>query len=139
VAALAEVVDAAPDGGWLFVEVKPLPAGELAARLGELAGLLAPRAARTRVISSSLPVLAAVEDALPEVPRSWVFGELPDWLPNGLDLAPKHTLVEALLGSGPELHPWTVNRPGRMRELAGFGVASITTNEPAVAVGVVRG
>jgi len=139
VAALAEVVDAAPDGGWLFVEVKPLPAGELAARLGELAGLLAPRAARTRVISSSLPVLAAVEDALPEVPRSWVFGELPDWLPNGLDLAPKHTLVEALLGSGPELHPWTVNRPGRMRELAGFGVASITTNEPALAIGVVRG
>jgi glycerophosphoryl diester phosphodiesterase len=139
VPALAEVVDAAPSGGWLFIEVKPLPAGELAAHLAELVGLLAPRAARTRVISSSLPVLAAVEDALPEVPRSWVFGELPDWLPNGLDLAPKHTLVEALLGSGRELHPWTVNRPARMRALAGLGVASITTNEPALAVGVVRG
>lgn len=139
VATLAEVVNAAPGGGWLFVEVKPLRSGELAAHLGELAGLLAPHAARARVISSSLPVLAAVEDALPEVPRSWVFGELPDWLPNGLDLAPKHTLVEALLGSGRELHPWTVNRPGRMRELAGLGVASITTNEPALAVEVVRG
>ncbi len=91
------------------------------------------------MISSSLPVLAAVEEALPGIPRSWVFAELPEWLPNGLDLAPKHTLVEALLGSGRPLHPWTVNRPGRMRELAALGVASITTNEPALAVGVVRG
>jgi glycerophosphoryl diester phosphodiesterase len=138
VPALAEVVDAAPDDGWLFIEVKPLPGRDLAAHLSELAELLAPRP-HTRVISASLPVLAAVEDALPEVLRSWVFGELPDWLPNGLDLAPKHTLVEALIGSGRELHPWTVNRPARMRALVGLGVASITTNEPAVAVGVVRG
>ncbi len=139
VPALADVVDAAPDNGWLFVEVKPLAAGELAAHLGDLAKLLAPRAARTRVISSSLPALAAVEEVLPLIPRSWVLADLPEWLPNGLDLAPKHTLVESLLGSGRRLHPWTVNRPGRMRELAGFGVASITTNEPALAVGVVRG
>jgi glycerophosphoryl diester phosphodiesterase len=139
VPALAEVVDAVPDGGWLFVEVKPLAAAKLAAHLGGLAELLAPRAARTRVISSSLPALAAVEDALPLIARSWVFADLPDWLPNGLELSPRHTLVEALLGSGRELHPWTVNRPGRMRELAGLGVASITTNEPALAVGVVRG
>ena len=135
---LAEVVDAAA-GGWLFVEVKPLPSAEFAARLGGLVALLAARAARTRVISSSLPVLAAVADALPNACRSWVFGELPEWLPNDLELSPRHTLVEALLGGGRPLHPWTVNRPGRMRALAGFGVASITTNEPELAVGVLRG
>ncbi len=136
---LAEVVAAVPDGGWLFVEVKPLPARELAAHLGRLVESLAPRAARTRVISSSLPALAAVEDALPGVSRSWVFGELPEWLPNGLELSPRHTLVEALLGKGRPLHPWTVNRPGRIRALVELGVASITSNDPALAAGVVRG
>ena len=136
---LAEAAEAAPVGAWLFVEVKPLPATALAAHLGALGRLLAARTGRTRVISSSLPVLAAIEEALPEAARSWVFAELPEWLPNGLDLSPRHTLVEALLGAGRELHPWTVNRPDRIRELARLGVASITTNDPALALEVTRG
>ena len=135
---LAEVVAATPADAWLFVEVKPLPAAALAAHLGALARLLAARAGRTRVISSSLPVLAAVEEALPEEARSWVFAELPEWLPNGLDLSPRHTLVEALLGSGRELHPWTVNRTDRILQLARLGVASITTDDPALALEVTR-
>jgi glycerophosphoryl diester phosphodiesterase len=137
--ALAEVVDAMPAGRWLFVEVKPVAAAELTRRLPGLVDLLGPRAATTRVISSSLAVLGAVEEALPEAPQSLVFGELPEWLPLDVDLSPKHTLVEALADSGRALHPWTVNRAPRMRELARLGVASITTNCPDVALEVVRG
>jgi glycerophosphoryl diester phosphodiesterase len=136
---LAQVIGALPAGRWLFVEVKPLAAAVLAAHLDELVALLAPRVDRTRVISSSLPVLAAIEAALPAVARSWVFGELPPWLPNGVDLSPKHTLVETLLPYGRPLHPWTVNAERRMRRLAGLGVASLTSNRPDLAVAVLNG
>jgi glycerophosphoryl diester phosphodiesterase len=135
---LAEVVGAVADR-WLFVEIKPLAATALDSHLAELVELLAPRAGRTRVISSSLPVLAAIELALPRAPRSWVFGELPPWLPNGVELSPKHTLVEALLPYGRPLHLWTVNRAARMRRLADLGVASLTSNRPDLAVAVLRG
>jgi len=136
---LAAVTGAVPAHRWLFVEIKPLAAATLDAHLADLVALLGPRAGRTRVISSSLPVLGAIEVALPGVALSWVFDELPAWLPNGPDLSPKHTLVETLLPFGRALHPWTVNSVRRMRQLAGLGVASLTTNRPDVAVGVVRG
>jgi len=60
-------------------------------------------------------------------------------LPNDVELSPKHTLVEALLPHGRPLHPWTVNRPRRMRRLAALGVASLTTNRPDLAVAVLGG
>jgi len=127
---LADVVATLPAGRWLYVEVKPLAAAALAGGLDELVALLTPRVGRTRVISSSLPVLAAIEAALPGAPRSWVFGELPAWLPNGVELSPKHTLVEALLAFSRPLHPWMVNAPERARRLAALGVASLTSNRP---------
>ncbi len=136
---LAAVVEAVTADRWLFVEIKPLAATTLESHLGDLVELLAPRAGRTRVISSSLPVLAAIELALPRAPRSWVFDELPPWLPNGVELSPKHTLVEALLPYGRPLHPWTVNRAARMQQLAELCVASLTTNRPDVAVAVLHG
>jgi len=136
---LAEVVGAVPAERWLYVEIKPLAVQTLQAYLAGLVELLAPRLDRTRVISSSLPVLAVIELALPGAPRSWVFGKLPPWLPNGVELSPKHTLVETLLPYGRPLHPWTVNRAARMRRLAGLGVASITTNRPDHALEVLRG
>ena len=75
---------------------------------------------------------------LPGVPCSLVFDTVPDPLPPGLELSPFHRLVESLAGSGRPLHPWTVDLPARMRELAALGVASITTNEPVVALEVLR-
>jgi hypothetical protein len=123
----------------LFVEVKPLPAADLLEGLGALVALLGARASSTRVISSSEPVLAAVREALPGVALSLVFDEVPVRLPDGLELSPLHKLVEALLSTGRPLHPWTVNRPERMRELARAGVASITTNDPGLALEVLRG
>lgn len=136
---LGEVVAAVPVDRWLVVEVKPLGARALAAGLEELVGLLLPRVETTRVISSSLPVLAAVEATLPGVAISWVFDRIPDWLPNDVQLSPKHTLVEELLWTGRALHPWTVNRPHRIHRLASLGVASITTNRPDVALEVLSG
>ncbi len=139
VPALADVVAAVPAGRWLYVEVKPLAAAALRDGMRELAALLAPRAARTRVISSSDRVLAAVGDALPRVARSLVFDAIPAPLPPGVELSPEHRLAEALAGCGRPLHPWTVDAPARMLALATLGVASITTNDPALALEVLRG
>ncbi len=136
---LAEVVAALPPECLLFVEVKPLPERDLLAGLGALVALLRPRASSARVISSSEPVLAAVGGVLPGVALSLVFDEIPERLPDGIELSPFHRLVEALLSSGRALHPWTVNQPERMRELARLGVASLTTNDPCLAVEVLRG
>jgi glycerophosphoryl diester phosphodiesterase len=139
VPALAEVAEAVPAGRFLYVEVKPLPERDLAEGLAELAALLVSLAAATRVISSSEHVLAAIGCALPGIRRSLVFNEIPEVLPVGVELSPFHRLVESLLAAGRPLHPWTVNRPERMRALAGMEVASITTNWPSLAVEVLRG
>ncbi len=127
---LEAVLETVPAARWLFVEVKPVSREVLSRHLEALVALLSRRRGRLRVISSSLPVLGEVERHLPGVPVSWVLSELPEWLPVGMDLSPRHTVVEALLASGRALHPWTVNREGRMRELAALGVASLTTDRP---------
>lgn len=139
VAPLERVVDAVPAGRWLFVEVKPLGREVLARHIDVLQAQLAQAAARLRVISSSLVVLGEVEREIAGAKLSWVFGGMPEWLPSAVELSPRHTLVERLLASGRPLHPWTVNSRERMGRLAGLGVASITTNRPDVAVGVIRG
>jgi glycerophosphoryl diester phosphodiesterase len=136
---LSEVAAAVPAERQLFVEIKPLPERDLAEKLEALAALLRPRVASTRIISSSRSVLAATAKVLPGIARSLVFDEIPRWLPEGVELSPFHTLVEALLSAGRPLHPWTVNRARRMRELVSLGVASITTNDPGLALGVLRG
>jgi glycerophosphoryl diester phosphodiesterase len=136
---LAEVASAVPPDRWLFVEIKPLAVAALRGGLPALAGLLGPRLGRTRVISSAERLLALVGAGIPGVSRSLVFDTRPDPLPPGLELSPIHRLVESLAGSLRPLHPWTVDSPARMRELAALGVASITTNEPVVALEVLHG
>ncbi len=136
---LADVVAAVPAGRWLYVEIKPLAAGKLSRGLPALSALLAGRLERTRVISSSERVLAAVATALPGAARSRVFDAIPEPLPAGLELSPAHRLTELLVGRGRPLHPWTVDASARMRALAALGVASITTNAPALALDVLRG
>ncbi len=136
---LAAVAAAVPADRCLVVEVKPLPEGELRSGVEALAGILLPRLAATRVISSSPVVLRTVGQALPGVALSLVCDALPERPPEGVTLSPFHRLVEALLPLGVALHPWTVNRQGRMRELARLGVASITTDDPRLAVEVMGG
>ncbi len=139
VPSFAEMAAAVPPERWLFVEVKPLPRAMARRRLPALAAFVAGRAAHTRVLSSSRVVLDEVGEAMPAVARSLVFAGLPAQFPDAVGLSPKHTLVERLLEVGRALHPWTVNRPTRMRELARLGVASITTNVADLAVEALRG
>jgi glycerophosphoryl diester phosphodiesterase len=135
---LEQVVAAMPASAWLYVEVKPLGRAELERHLESLLAPLVPRLATTRLLSSSEMVLGVVEMARPALARSLVFGELPEWMPNEAELSPRHQLVDELLWTGRRLHPWTVNRAARMRELATLGVASITSNRPDLAVKVLR-
>jgi glycerophosphoryl diester phosphodiesterase len=138
VPALEEVLEAVPPGRWLYVEVKPLGRAALERRAPALLQALRRSAARIRLLSSSVTVLDLLGDEL-EMPRSWVIDELPPELPPSLELSPHHLLVEPLAACGRPLHPWTVNRPERMRELAALGVASITSNRPDLACRVLRG
>lgn len=139
VATLAEIVDLVPADRQLFVEVKPLPARDLVEGVEAFEAMLRPRLAATRVISSSPGVLRAVQRAIPGVVVSLVFDAIPESVPEGFELSPAHRLVERLHSKGVPLHPWTVNHPGRMRELARLAVASITTNDPRLAVEVLGG
>lgn len=134
VATLAAVVALVPLSAYLFVEVKPLPNRVFERTVEPLLRLLQPRQDTTLVLSSSLGVLALVGALLPPLPRSWVVTEVPAAVPPGLALSPHHRLVERLLPRGLPLHPWTVNAPKRMVELAAAQVASITTNHPDRAV-----
>lgn len=136
---LGEIVAVVPRTRWLFVEIKPLPEPELSAHVAALAAALRRRSATTRVISSSLAILAAVGEQAPHTALSWVIDRVPANVPDGIDLSPHHTLVETLVARGRALHPWTVNRAARMRALATLGVASITTNRPDLALEVLVG
>jgi glycerophosphoryl diester phosphodiesterase len=139
VPALVELATVVPVDRHLFIEVKPLAERDLMDGIGALAALLRARSSRSRVISSSPAVLRCVARAIPGAAVSLVFDKVPERVPEGVELSPSHKLVERLLSIGVVLHPWTVNRPGRMRELARLGVASITTNDPELAVEVLRG
>jgi glycerophosphoryl diester phosphodiesterase len=138
VPALEEVLAVVPAGRWIYVEVKPLARSQLARLGGALAEQLRQAAGRIRVLSSSLVVLEALGSEL-EFPRSWVVDEVPERVPPSLELSPHHLLVESLAGFHRPLHPWTVNRAARVRELAGLGVASITSNRPDLARRVLCG
>jgi len=138
VPALEEVLAVVPAGRWLYVEVKPLGRAALERRAAALLQALRRSAARIRLLSSSLELLGTLGREL-DVPRSWVIDDLPEQLPPSLELSPHHLLVEPLAACGRPLHPWTVNRPERMRELAALGVASITSNRPDLACRVLRG
>jgi glycerophosphoryl diester phosphodiesterase len=136
---LAEVAAAVPSDRFLYVEVKPLALATLARHRGALSEPLRRRGGKLRLISSATGILAALAGELPWADRSWIVDEVPASVPPGLDLSPKHTLVEKLLERGRALHPWTVNHARRMRHLARLGVASITTNRPGFALEVLGG
>lgn len=120
---------------WLFLEIKPLPHRRLEPLLEPLVRAVQPHGARTRVLSSSARILLAAAEAFDRIHFSLVisrFEAAP--LPEAWSLSPHHILVERLLATGRELHPWTVNRPARILELAFLGVPSVTTDNPELAI-----
>ncbi len=139
VTSLEAVLAAIPQDRWLYLEIKPLATARLEACLPSLAALLARRRGRLRILSSSTAVLHRVEPAVP-VGRPSLVIRRPHYpaIPGSWTLSPHHTLVERLLPTGRELHPWTVNAPRRIRELAGLGIPSITTDDPKRALHVLE-
>ena len=138
--ALEDVLPVIRTGRWLFLEIKPLPPGEMQRGAASLTGLITPRAPVTHVISLSESVLKAAGDLLPACPRSLVFADVPEPLDcRERSLSPHHRLVERLLATGCELHPWTVDRPRRIRKLARLGVASLTSNDPELCLKTLGG
>ncbi len=128
---LEAVLGEVPPSRWLYLEIKPLGGRILDSGLAALERLLGERAKLLRVLSSSSAVLERVASYFPEATPSLVIrrANFPD-LPSLWSLSPHHTLVERLMWTGRELHPWTVNHPIRQHHLATLGIPSITTDDP---------
>jgi glycerophosphoryl diester phosphodiesterase len=106
--------------------------------------------ALSRVLVSSFDprLLAMMRVAAPKIPRGLLFHshQAPPlrhaWHAEGLTVAsmhPEHVLVTAAMVGrahrmGRKLNTWTVDDPGRIRELAAIGVDAIICNDPAAAI-----
>jgi glycerophosphoryl diester phosphodiesterase len=113
-----------------------------------LAALLQNPPQKGYVISSFLPrVLTTIRSLDPAIPlgflcetrkqlRGW--REVPaDWIVPRYDLADQE-LVKMAHQAGKRIMVWTVNRAERMRELAGWGVDAIISDETELLVGSLR-
>jgi len=100
------------------------------------------------VVSSFLPdVLTTIHDLDPAIPlgflcetrgrlRGW--RESPaEWVIPQFELADRE-LLEAVHAAGKRIMVWTVNRPERMREFAGWGVDAIISDQTELLVNSLR-
>lgn len=127
------------------LEIKPCPGREreTAAESIRVVRERWPATAPRPVLSSfQVASLEAARDLAPELPRGLLADRLPtDWpaIARRLDCATIHPgkrgldaeTVAAVKRAGYPLLVWTVNRPARARELRGWGVDAIITDEPA--------
>jgi glycerophosphoryl diester phosphodiesterase len=136
---------AAAEGAWLNVEIK--------ARGVEAATVEAIRAAgmmeRTAFSSFDAEAVEEVGRAAPDVQRFLLTETWSDQVlatargagAGGVCLQDAAATGDALKRIADEMLPvivWTVDDPGRIRQLVQAGVAAIITNRPAVAVGVLK-
>ena len=124
------------------VEVKPCPGREAETARVAVETLLElwPDDRPAPLVSSFAPVcLAVARDLAPAVPRGYLAGRLPVRWREQLDAYSCHTLHlnyrrtsarqrAAVLAAGVPLLLYTVNDPGRARELLGTGVAALFTD-----------
>lgn len=76
--------------------------------------------------------------ALPEAGRPTPLFPPVDAVAPARDLATSGFVAQAA-AAGLSVHPWTVNEPEEIRRFLGSGVASITTDEPELALGLRNG
>jgi glycerophosphoryl diester phosphodiesterase len=146
---------AALPGAVVNVEIKNLPhepgwdpAETVAA---EVAATVAPFGERILVSAFTLATIDAVRAAAPQVRTGWLtlagFDQLAAVATakerghaalHPHESAVTEELVTATHAAGLALTTWTVDDPGRMRELAAYGVDAIITNLPALAVATLR-
>ncbi|RJG06842.1 glycerophosphodiester phosphodiesterase [Noviherbaspirillum cavernae] len=134
---------------WMNVEIKPAPGfdvqtgrvvAEIARRLfaAEIASG-APAAALPLFSSFSFDALAAARDAAAEIPRGYLVDAIPaDWRQKlqALDAIALHTnhkklsadQAREIKGQGFGLFCYTVNDPGRAREILSWGVDAFCTD-----------
>jgi glycerophosphoryl diester phosphodiesterase len=134
------------------VEVKGSPGldrGTIARRVASLASEYGV-ADRVLVASFDAEFLKRMREIEPRLATSYVFdhpvalpepGRLTPLFPPVDAIAPARDLANPVLlgqaaSAGLSVHPWTVNMPEEMRRFVGAGVASITTDEPDVALTV---
>lgn len=124
------------------IEIKPTPGREreTGAAVAIDASLLWSEAPSTPLLSSfSELALGAAQEAVPDLPRAYLFNRLPvDWIERCLALGCvaadiKHTLIKpdvvrAAHEAGLAVLAWTVNDPRRAELLAHWGVDTIITD-----------
>jgi glycerophosphoryl diester phosphodiesterase len=131
------------------VELKVASDTNTAQLVRRVAGLVGGFGVGPRVLLASFDaeILRKAREAIPEAATSFLFDrpvalpapEAPTPLFPPCDaVGPRQELVTPDLvrhagRAGLSVHPWTVDDPDRMRELAGMGVASLTTNDPELA------
>lgn len=148
---LAEALEACGEL-WVDIEIKNLPSDpDHDAEHGvsvAVAALVAAYGAGDRVLVSSFDMgtLDRLREVDPSIPTGWLVfsGSSPDQLvaravAHGVDALHPHDLlvdrglVRAAGDAGLALNVWTVDDPDRLRQLAGWGVDGIITNDPAAA------
>ena len=96
------------------------------------------------VLSFTTDLVRRVQAVAPEIRTSLVFehpaavaemGNPESNFPKVTDLHPKHTVLEPEFvararEAGLRLHAWTINEPADLEKVRGFGVESVTTDEP---------
>lgn len=129
--------------GWWNLEVKAQQAIEPALELVSAFDL----GARTIVSCMDSEPLHVAQEMLPDVPRALITLGWPDEadieVAQALDctwLNADHEFLDAeaakhILGAGLRLAAWTVNDPERARELLGWGVESVITDQREVLLG----
>jgi glycerophosphoryl diester phosphodiesterase len=148
ISTLAEVLDATRDLE-VNVEIKSPGAGKAGAAPAEVARLVRAHRAADRVLVSSFDpwALVQIHGLAPDLATGFLFhagetmvarrGWLAPWV-GASAMHPEHVLCTAVTVSawrraGYAVNVWTVDDPARLRELAGWGVDGVFTNDPAAA------
>lgn len=153
IATLGEVLEAQPEGKWLFIELKTGP--EIVEPLKHLLSAEGVPRERLVIIAFDQRVVTEVKQALPDIKAHWLTKYERDWKrswqptageviaslhaskADGLGSQAKPSVfnekfVAALRGAGAsEFHVWTVDDPVVARFYLELGVWSLTTNRPA--------
>lgn len=146
---LAEALEACA-GMWVDIEIKNLPSDpDYDAEHGisvSVAALVAAYGVNDRVLVSSfdMATLDRLKAVDPTIPAGWLVftGSAPAQFvervaAHGLDAIHPHDLLvdpgflRVARAAGLEVNVWTVDDPARVVQLAGWGVDSIITNDPA--------
>jgi glycerophosphoryl diester phosphodiesterase len=134
------------------VEVKVSAGTDRGVMARRIAGLASEYGVIERVLAASFDAefLKRMREVEPKLATSYIFdhpvalpesGRLTPLFPPVDGIAPARDLATAALiaqaaAAGLSVHPWTINEPGEIERFVASGVASITTDDPELALGL---